>query len=116
MREVAAYWAERYDRRATEARLNAIPQFTTAIDGLDVHFLHARSPHAQALPLVMTHGWPGSVVEFLQVIGPLSDPTGMARRRTPSTWSARRCPAMASRASRPAPAGAWRRSARRGTR
>ena len=59
----------------TEARLNALPQFRTAIDGLGIHFLHVRSPHADALPLVITHGWPGSVVEFLKVIGPLTDPT-----------------------------------------
>jgi pimeloyl-ACP methyl ester carboxylesterase len=73
--ELCRYWAEEYDWPARQARLNAVPQFTTALDGLDVHFLHARSPHAQALPLVMTHGWPGSVVEFLKVIGPLTDPT-----------------------------------------
>jgi pimeloyl-ACP methyl ester carboxylesterase len=74
LREVASYWAESYDWRATERRLNAFPQFQTTLDGLDIHFLHVRSPHANALPLVMTHGWPGSVVEFLDVIGPLADP------------------------------------------
>jgi len=72
--ELCQYWREGYDWRASEARLNEIPQFRTEIDGLEIHFLHARSPHPQALPLLITHGWPGSVVEFLKVIGPLSDP------------------------------------------
>ena len=71
----ARYWADGYDWRATERRLNALPQFRTQLDGLGIHFLHVRSPHADALPLVITHGWPGSVVEFLKVIGPLTDPT-----------------------------------------
>src|ERR687889_2763776 len=75
LRELCAYWADGYDWRATEARLNALPQFRTEIDGLGVHFLHVRSPHPDALPLVMTHGWPGSVVELLDSIGPLTDPT-----------------------------------------
>jgi epoxide hydrolase len=75
LRELCRYWAEGHDWRATEARLNAFPQFRTEIDGLGIHFLHVRSPHADALPLVITHGWPGSVVEFLKVIGPLTDPT-----------------------------------------
>src|SRR5512144_1931985 len=75
MREICAYWADTYDWRATEARLNAFPQFKTTIDGLDIHFLHVRSKHADALPLLMTHGWPGSVVEFHKVIAPLTDPT-----------------------------------------
>jgi pimeloyl-ACP methyl ester carboxylesterase len=68
-------WVDEYDWRATEARLNALPQFRSVIDGLGIHFLHVRSPHADALPLVMTHGWPGSIIEFLKVIGPLTDPT-----------------------------------------
>jgi epoxide hydrolase len=72
--ELCAYWATSYDWRATEARLNALPQFRTEIDGLGIHLLHVRSRHADALPLVMTHGWPGSIVEFLTVIGPLTDP------------------------------------------
>jgi pimeloyl-ACP methyl ester carboxylesterase len=75
VRELCRYWADGYDWRATEARLNGLPQFRTRIDGLGVHFLHVRSPHSGALPLIMTHGWPGSVVEFLKVIGPLTDPT-----------------------------------------
>ena len=74
LRELCHYWAEDYDWRATQTRLNALPQFRTEIDGLGIHFLHIRSPHPHALPLVMTHGWPGSVVEFLGVIGPLTDP------------------------------------------
>jgi pimeloyl-ACP methyl ester carboxylesterase len=75
MREVARYWASDYDWRRCEARLNALPQFVTEIDGVDIHFLHVRSPHAGALPLIMTHGWPGSVVELLESVGPLTDPT-----------------------------------------
>jgi pimeloyl-ACP methyl ester carboxylesterase len=75
LRELCRYWAEGHDWRATEARLNAFPQFRTEIDGLGIHFLHVRSPHPDALPLVITHGWPVSVVEFLKVIGPLTDPT-----------------------------------------
>ena len=75
MRDLCAYWAEEYDWRATEARLNALPQFRTQLCGLGIHFLHVRSPQADALPLIITHGWPGSIVEFLKVIGPLTDPT-----------------------------------------
>ena len=74
MREMAEYWRTGYDWRAHEARLNALPQFTTTIDGANVHFIHVRSPEPDALPLVLTHGWPGSVAEFLDVIGPLTDP------------------------------------------
>ena len=75
MQELARYWAAEYDWRRCEARLNALPQFTTEIDGLDVHFLHVRSPHEDALPLIVTHGWPGSIIEQLKIIGPLTDPT-----------------------------------------
>ena len=74
LRELCAWWAEEYDWRATEARLDAIPQFTTEIDGLAIHFLHVRSPHPDALPLVLTHGWPGSVLEFEALLGPLAAP------------------------------------------
>ncbi len=74
MREVARYWATEYDWRKCEARLNAYPQFVTEIDGLDIHFIHARSHHQDALPLIVTHGWPGSVVEQLKIIDPLTDP------------------------------------------
>jgi pimeloyl-ACP methyl ester carboxylesterase len=69
------YWGSEYDFERVEARLNAFPQFMTEIDGLDIHFIHVESPHENALPLIITHGWPGSVVEMLNVIGPLSDPT-----------------------------------------
>jgi epoxide hydrolase len=74
MRELAHYWSTSYDWREHEARLNELPQFTTTIDGANVHFLHVRSPEPDALPLIITHGWPGSIAEFLDVIGPLSDP------------------------------------------
>ncbi len=72
--DLCAYWRDSYDWRRCEARLNALGQFRTSIDGLGIHFLHVRSPEPDAIPLIMTHGWPGSVVEFLKVIGPLSDP------------------------------------------
>ncbi len=75
VREVCATWADDYDWLATQDRLNAIDQFLTEIDGVDIHFQHVGSPHDTALPLVLTHGWPGSVVEFLKVLGPLTDPT-----------------------------------------
>lgn len=75
LQEVCAYWAEKYDWRARESRLNDFDQFRTEIDGLGIHFVHVRSPHEDALPLVVTHGWPGSIVEFHKVIGPLADPT-----------------------------------------
>jgi pimeloyl-ACP methyl ester carboxylesterase len=74
IQELARYWASDYDWRACEARLNALPQFKTQIDGVDVHFIHVKSPHENALPLVITHGWPGSVIELLGVVGPLTDP------------------------------------------
>jgi len=74
LKELAEYWRTSYDWRVHEARLNAFPQFTTEIDGQNVHFLHVRSPEPDAQPLILTHGWPGSVVEFLDVIGPLTDP------------------------------------------
>ena len=75
IKEVCRYWAEDYDWRRREALLNRFAQFTTEIDGLDIHFLHVRSPHPEAMPLIITHGWPGSVVEFHKVIEPLTDPT-----------------------------------------
>ena len=75
VQEVCAYWAEKYDWRERERRLNALPQFRTNIEGLGIHFYHVRSKHADALPIVITHGWPGSVVEFQKVIAPLADPT-----------------------------------------
>jgi pimeloyl-ACP methyl ester carboxylesterase len=75
IRELARYWAAEYDWRRCEAKLNALPQFTTQIDGVDIYFIHVRSKRADALPLIMTHGWPGSVIELLEVVGPLTDPT-----------------------------------------
>jgi pimeloyl-ACP methyl ester carboxylesterase len=75
LRELARYWATEYDWRKVEAKLNALPQFTTEIDGVEIHFIHVRSRHENALPLIMTHGWPGSVIELLETIGPLTDPT-----------------------------------------
>jgi pimeloyl-ACP methyl ester carboxylesterase len=75
MRELVRYWGTEYDFRRFEARLNALPQFITKIDGLGIHFIHVKSPHDDALPLIITHGWPGSVIEMLNVVGPLSDPT-----------------------------------------
>ena len=75
VQELARYWTTDYDWRKAEAKLNALPQFTTEIDGVDIHFIHVRSEHEDALPLIMTHGWPGSVIELLETIGPLTDPT-----------------------------------------
>src|ERR687893_1986737 len=80
IQELARYWANDYDMRRVEARLNALPQFTTEIDGVDIHFVHVRSPHPDALPLIMTHGWPGSVIELLDTVGPLTDPTAHGGR------------------------------------
>src|SRR3954447_15342504 len=80
MKELARYWTTEYDWRKCEAALNALPQFTTTIDGVDIHFLHVRSPHEDALPLIITHGWPGSILEMLGVIGPLTDPTAHGGR------------------------------------
>jgi len=74
LQELARYWAADHDWRACEAELNALPQFTTEIDGVDIHFIHVKSRHENALPLIITHGWPGSVIELLGVIGPLTDP------------------------------------------
>jgi len=75
MRALASYWATDYDWSKVEARLNALPQFVTTIDGLDIHFIHVRSKNPKALPLIITHGWPGSIIEQIKVIGPLTDPT-----------------------------------------
>ncbi|SDF77605.1 epoxide hydrolase family protein [Chitinophaga filiformis] len=75
MKALAQYWATDYDWRKVEQRLNALPQFVTNIDGVDIHFIHVRSKHKNALPVIITHGWPGSIIEQLKVIGPLTDPT-----------------------------------------
>jgi pimeloyl-ACP methyl ester carboxylesterase len=79
MQALARYWTTEYDFGRLEARLNALPQFITEIDGVDIHFIHVRSPHEDALPLIMTHGWPGSVIELLETVGPLTDPTAHGR-------------------------------------
>src|SRR5687767_11616180 len=73
--KLARYWATEYDWRKVEVRLNALPQFITKIDGLDIHFIHVRSKHENALPIIVSHGWPGSFIEQLKIIGPLTDPT-----------------------------------------
>ena len=75
IQNLARYWATEYDWRKVEARLNALPQFITEIDGLDIHFIHVRSKHENALPMIVTHGWPGSIIEQMKIIGPLTDPT-----------------------------------------
>ena len=75
VQKLAYYWATEYDWRKVEGRLNAVPNFITAIDGLDIHFIHVRSKHPNALPLIVTHGWPGSIVEQLKIIDPLTNPT-----------------------------------------
>src|SRR5215471_6983325 len=75
IQELARYWGTGYDWRKCEAKLNALPQFTTEIDGLDIHFIHVKSRHANALPLIVNHGWPGSIIEQLKIIDPLTDPT-----------------------------------------
>ena len=80
IQELARYWATEHDWRRCEAKLNALPQFKTEIDGVDIHFIHVKSPHADALPLIMTHGWPGSVIELLEVVGPLTDPAARGGR------------------------------------
>ncbi len=80
MQKLARYWATDYDWRKCEARLNALPNFITEIDGLDIHFIHVHSKHKNALPVIVTHGWPGSIVEQLKIVGPLTDPTAFGGR------------------------------------
>ena len=82
MQELARYWATEYDWRRCEAKLKALPQFITEIDGLDIHFIHVRSKHEDALPLIVTHGWPGSVIEQLKIIDPLTNPTAHGGKRS----------------------------------
>jgi len=108
IKEVCHYWADGYDWRKREALLNRFAQYTTEIDGLAIHFLHVRSPHPGAMPLVITHGWPGSVIEFQKVIAPLTNPTAYgATPPMPSTWYAPLCRASASRPSPGPLAGGW---------
>jgi epoxide hydrolase-like protein len=80
MQDLARYWGNEYDWRPCEAKLNALPNFVTEIDGLDIHFIHVRSPHDDALPLIVTHGWPGSIIEQLKIIEPLTNPTAHGAR------------------------------------
>jgi len=107
MQKVARYWESNYDWRKTEARLKALPNFITEIDGLDIHFIHVRSKHENALPIIVTHGWPGSIIEQLKSSNrsPIPPHTAVTHR-TLSTWSSRRCPVTGSRANRPRKAGA----------
>src|SRR4051794_25693020 len=80
IRDLVQYWKDDYNWRKAEARLNALPQFITTIDGLNIHFIHVRSHHPNALPIIVTHGWPGSVFELLKLIAPLTDPTAFGGR------------------------------------
>src|SRR5271154_6767246 len=106
IQELARYWAAEDDWRRCEAKLNALPQFTTEIDGVDIHFIHVKSPHQNAMPLIITHGWPGSVIELLEVVGPLTDPTAHGGSAEDAfTWCCRPCPATASPPSPPRSAG-----------
>ena len=106
LQELVRYWGTDYNWRKVEATLNALPQFITTIDGLDIHFIHVRSRHSNALPVIITHGWPGSVMEQLKIIGHSRTPPHTADpRTTPSMSSSPRCPAMASPASRQPRAG-----------
>src|SRR3982074_3251453 len=80
IQELARYWMSDYDWRQCETKLNALPQFTTEIDGLDIHFIHVRSKHKGALPVIVSHGWPGSILEQIKLVGPLTDPTALRGR------------------------------------
>ncbi len=116
MRKLADYWATRHDWRKAEARLNAYPNFITTIDGVDIHFIHVRSKHPNALPVIITHGWPGSIIEQMKVIGPLTDPTAHGGTAADAfDVVIPRCPATAFRASRPRPAGTRSASPTRGS-
>ena len=87
VQKLARYWATEYDWRKVEARLNAVPNFITEIDGLDIHFIHVRSKHENALPVLVSHGWPGSIIEQLKLIEPLTNPTAHGGSAAdPSTW------------------------------
>jgi hypothetical protein len=113
MQALTRYWLDEYDFGRIEARLNALPQFVTAIDGVDIHFIHVRSSHENALPLIITHGWPGSVIEMLDVIEPLTDPNahgGKPRTRSTSYAVAAR---LRLSASQPRSAGSLQSASRR---
>jgi len=107
MQALARYWGSDYDWRRLEAKLNDLPQFMTEIDGLDIHFIHVRSKHEDALPLILTHGWPGSIVELLNVIEPLTNPTANGGRAEDAFHVViPSIPATGSPGSRPRPVGA----------
>jgi hypothetical protein len=109
MKELVAYWRTEYDWRQNERVLNEFPQFKTQIDGINLHFLHVRSPHTDAQPLVLVHGWPGSVFEFYKIIPMLTEPEKHGgRRKTPSMSSVHRCPGLDSRKCRGSAAGTRR--------
>ena len=115
LQDLIRYWCTQYNWRNGEAKLNAFPQFKTRIDGTNIHFIHVKSRHPNALPLILTHGWPGSVFEQIKLIGPLTDPTRYAAgRKMPSMSSFRPCRASASPSDRPKQAGDWSASAARG--
>jgi hypothetical protein len=106
LQDLLPYWGSGYDWRKTEAKLNALPQFTTNIDGVDIHFIHVRSRHQNALPLIVTHGWPGSIIEQLKIIGPLTDPTAHGGSAADAfDLIIPSLPGYGFSASRPAPAG-----------
>jgi hypothetical protein len=116
LQELVRYWGTDYDWRRAEAQLNGFPQFMTTIDGVDIHFIHVRSRHPNALPLIVSHGWPGSIVEQIKIIGRLTDPTAFGGRAEdafdvviPSL------PGFGFSSDRPRSAGAWSGSAARGT-
>ena len=113
---LASYWASDYEWGRCEARLNELPQFKTEIDGEDIHFIHVKSPHEDALPLIMTHGWPGSVIELLETVALLTDPTahGGDAPRTRLTSCCHRFPGTGSRPCRPSSAGTRAGFAQRG--
>jgi pimeloyl-ACP methyl ester carboxylesterase len=116
MQELARYWATDYDWSRCEAKLNSLPNFVTEIDGLDIHFIHVRSQHEDALPLVVTHGWPGSILEQLKIIEPLTDPTSHGGSETDAFHVViPSLPGHGSRPSRPAPAGIRRAQRGRGS-
>ena len=108
-KSLVTYWEREYDWRRFESELNRFPQFLTTIDGLDIHFIHVKSKNPGAMPLILTHGWPGSIVEFLRLIGPLTDPVAFGGDAGDSlTLSSRPCPDSGSLESRPKPAGRFR--------
>ena len=113
VQKLARYWENEHDWRRAETKLNALPQFSTTIDGLDMHFIHVKSRHRDAMPLIITHGWPGSVIEMLDVIGPLTDPTAYAGGDCRARGTRREKGTRGTRcAGRPLQAGLLRRDAR----